>query len=163
MDAFDRIRETVHEAGEGRSATSLAYRPDSAANSIGWLIWHLARVQDDHIAELAGREQAYVADGWADRLGMAPDTGDIGYGHTSEQVGAVALDGPDVVLAYYDSVHDRTLEYIDTINAAELDRIVDYGRDPPVSAGVRLVSVISDCLQHAGQANYLGGLLDRMP
>jgi uncharacterized damage-inducible protein DinB len=160
-DAFGRIVEEARRAADGQSAEALAYRPDADANSIAWLVWHLSRVQDDHVSELAGVEQAYVADGWAQRLGLPPDTTDIGYGHTSEQVAGVQPNTADDLLAYLDAVHTRTLVYLETVDAAELDRIVDYRWDPPVSAGVRIVSVINDCMQHAGQANYVRGLHER--
>lgn len=160
-DAFGRIQEEVHRVTEGLDAAALAFRPDADANSIGWLVWHLTRVQDDHVADIAGRGQAWVEAGWADRFGMAADPHDIGYRHTSDQVAAVRPDGPTVLVDYHDAVHERTLEYLDTIDAAELDRIVDEGWDPPVSAGVRLVSVVGDDLQHLGQAAYVRGLLER--
>ena len=161
-DAFGRIKEEVHDAANELSAPGLNYRPDPDANSIGWLLWHLARVQDDHVAHLAGREQLYVAGGWADQLGFAPDERDLGYGHTSEQVGAVKFEEPGVLLAYYDVVHSRSLEYVASVTGAELDRIVDERWDPPVSAGVRIVSVIDDCMQHSGQALYVRGMFDRL-
>ena len=161
-DAFGRIRGEVHDAATGLSGAGLNYRPDPEANSIGWLIWHLTRVQDDHVAHLAGRSQEYVANGWAERLGLTPDEKDLGYGHTSQQVAAVTFDSPDTLLAYYDAVHERSLEYVASITARELDRIVDTRWDPPVSAGVRLVSVIDDCMNHAGQANYVRGMLERL-
>ena len=44
---------------------------------------------------------------------------------------------------------------------ADLPRVVDERWDPPVTLGVRLVSVISDCLQHAGQAAFVRGILLR--
>jgi len=161
-DAFSRIKEEVHSAANGLSAAGLQYRPDADANSIGWLVWHLARVQDDHVAHLAGRRQAYVDDGWAERLGLVADEGDLGYGHTSQQVAAVKFDSPDTVVAYFDEVHARSLEYVAAIDATELDRVVDERWDPPVTAGVRIVSVIDDCMNHAGQANYVRGMLDRI-
>lgn len=160
-DAFERIKGWVHQAVADLPVGGLNYRPDADANSIGWLIWHLARVQDGHMSDLAGRRQAYVAAGWAERLGLAPDESDVGYGHTSEQVAAVRFDTPDDLLAYYDAVHGRSLEYVSGIDAAELDRIVDTSWDPPVSAGVRIVSVIDDCMNHTGQANYVRGMFDR--
>jgi uncharacterized damage-inducible protein DinB len=161
IDAFGRIREETEAAASGLSAEALAYRPDAGANSIGWLVWHLTRVQDDHVSELAGRPQAYVVDGWAERLGLPADSSDLGYGHSSAQVAAVRFDSPDIVLGYHRSVTARTEEYLTGIDSAELDRVVDTRWDPPVTAGVRLVSVISDCLQHAGQAAYVRGMWDR--
>ena len=161
-DAFGRIRGHVHSAATGLSGAGLNYRPDSDANSIGWLVWHLTRVQEDHVAHLAGKPQEYVAGGWAQRLALKPDDNDLGYGHTSQQVAAVTFDSPETLLAYYDAVHERSLDYVASINASELDRLVDTSFDPPVTAGVRIVSVIDDCMNHAGQANYVRGMFERL-
>ncbi|MDH3292767.1 MAG: DinB family protein [Acidimicrobiia bacterium] len=161
IDAFTRIPTEVESATVGLSADGLAFRPDPAANSIGWLVWHLTRVQDHHVSELAGRRQLYTSEGWANRLGMEPDPADIGFGHSADQVAAVRFDEPGPVVAYLGAVTERTLEYVSSIDAAGLDRIVDRRWDPPVSAGVRLVSVIGDCMQHAGQARYVRGIYDR--
>ncbi len=159
-DAYGRIHELVHRITDGLDEEALAYRPDADANPIGWLIWHLTRVQDDHVSEIAGHEQAWVADGWAQRFRMEPDPANTGYGHTSEQVSAIRPDA-QLLRDYHDAVHERTVAYLATIDPDELDRIIDYGWDPPVSVGVRLVSVIGDDLQHAGQAAYVKGLLER--
>lgn len=160
-DAFGRVVEDVEGAVAGLTAEQLAFRPDPDANSIAWLVWHLTRVHDDHVSELAGREQAYTELGFAARFGFDLDPDDIGYGHTSADVAAVRVDGPELLVAYLRAVTDRTGEYLATVDAAELDRIVDRRWDPPVTAGVRLVSVVNDSTQHAGQAAYVRGLLDR--
>lgn len=161
-DAFGRMREGVRRVTDGLDAVSLAYRPDPDANSIAWLVWHSTRVQDDHVSQIAGREQAWIIEGWADRFDLSLEPMDTGYGHTSEQVAAVDVDGPGLLVAYHEAVAQRTLEYLGTIDAAELDRIVDDRLDPPVSVGVRLVSVTADQLQHLGQAGYVRGLLERL-
>ena len=160
-DAFGRVVEDFERALSGLSADALADRPDADANSIAWLCWHATRVQDDHVAELADRTQAWHDSGFEERFGFAFDTRDVGYGHTSEQVAAVRVDGPAILLEYLAAVHARTLDYLATVDAAELDRVVDRNWDPPVTAGVRIVSVIDDCIQHAGQAAYVRGLLER--
>ena len=160
-DAFQRVREGVRRVTERLDAEALAYRPDMEANSIGWLVWHLTRVHDDHVSEIAGRDQAWHDDGWADRFDLPLDRADIGYGHSSEQVGAVRPADPALLVEYHEAVADRTLAYLDTVDAAELDRIIDDRWDPPVSVGVRLVSVIEDQMQHLGQAAYVRGLFER--
>lgn len=161
LDAFGRIGEEVEQVVEGLTAEGLSHQPDAGSNSVGWLIWHLTRVEDDHVSEIADRPQAYVEDGWAAKLGMRPDTGDTGYGHTPEQVAAVRFDGPDQLLRYHRAVATRTADYLTTLDTDEPDRIIDDRWDPPVTVGVRLVSVIGDCLQHVGQAAYLRGLYER--
>ena len=160
-DAFDRVHQVVQASAERLDADALAWRPDAEANSIAWLVWHLTRIQDHHLSEIAGREQAWTADGWAQRLRRPADPDDTGYGHTSQEVAAVRPEGPDLLLGYHAAVAQRTQEYLATVDADELDRIIDRSYDPPVSVGVRLVSVISDNLQHAGQARYVRGLVER--
>lgn len=160
-EAFGRIPRIAHGAVDGLDRDGLLWRPEPGTNPIGWLVWHLTRVQDDHVAELAERDQVWVTGGWPALFGLADDTTETGYGHTPEQVAAVRPEGPDVLLEYLDEVTDRTREFLATIGAEDLDRIVDTSWDPPVTMAVRLVSVISDGLQHAGQAAFLRGLHDR--
>jgi uncharacterized damage-inducible protein DinB len=158
-DALSRIREVVHEVTSGLTPEQIAYRPKPSANSIGWLIWHLTRVQDDHIAEVAGAEQAWTAEGWADRFGLPFDAMATGWGHSAAEASKVEVDSADLLTGYYDAVHERSLAFVRMLADADLDRIVDERWDPPVTLGVRLVSVIDDDAQHAGQAAYLRGLI----
>jgi uncharacterized damage-inducible protein DinB len=164
-DAFGRIRETVHETVDGLTPGQLAFRPDSGSNSIGWLVWHLTRIQDDHIADVAGTGQVWTAGAsgstWADRFGLPFAASATGYGHGSEAVAAVQVRSGEMLTGYYDAVHAETLNYVQGLADADLDRIVDKAWDPPVTLGVRLVSVINDDLQHAGQAAYLRGIIER--
>ena len=166
VDAFGRVQENVHEVVRGLTSSQLAERLAPDANSIAWLVWHLTRVQDDHVADLAGTEQAYTAsrDGgqsWADRFGFDLDPSSIGYGHTSAQVAAVHVADPALLTGYYDAVHDRTLAYLRTLADADLDEVIDEAWDPPVTRGVRLVSVVDDDIQHAGQAAFVAGIARR--
>jgi uncharacterized damage-inducible protein DinB len=159
-DAFERVRGEVHHAVEGLSSEELAFRIDADANSVAWLVWHLTRVQDDHIAAVAGTEQLWTSSGWADRFALPLETTDTGYGHTSEQVGVVRCDAQEL-LDYFDAVLEHTLGFVNTLGDDDLERIVDTRWNPPVTLGVRLVSVIDDDVQHAGQAAYVRGILGR--
>lgn len=159
IDAFGRIRGVVHAAVEGLTAEQLALRLDGKANSIAWLVWHLTRIQDDHIADVAGTEQVWTSRGWVERFGLPFDPAATGYGQGPDEVAAVRVESADLLLGYYDEVHDRTTAYVEGHRDADWDRIVDDSWDPPVSLGVRLVSVISDDLQHAGQAAFVRGLV----
>jgi len=159
-DAFERVREGVHHAVEGLTTEVLASRLDTEANSIAWLVWHLTRVQDDHVADITGEEQLWTALDWAQRFGLPFDVLDTGYGHGSREVAVVVADAATLI-GYHDAVCDSTLRFVGHLRDAALDRIVDADWDPPVTMGVRLVSVISDDLQHAGQAAFLRGVLER--
>ncbi|HST67440.1 MAG TPA: DinB family protein [Mycobacteriales bacterium] len=159
-DAFDRIKSVVGRALDGLTDEELATRVEPGANTIGWLVWHLTRIQDDHICAAAGIEQAWTSQGWYDRFGLPFEPSEHGYGHSAEQVAEVRVSA-ELLRDYHDAVHARTKDYVATLSDVDYDRIVDTSFDPPVSLGVRLVSVISDDLQHAGQAGYVKGLLQR--
>jgi hypothetical protein len=158
-DAFGRVREVVHEVVDDMTPEELAYRVDPEANTVAWLIWHLTRVQDDHIAEVAGLPQVWT--GWRERFGLPLPPADTGYGHTPDQVAAVRVESAELLTGYYDAVHQQTVDYVGGLTDDDLPRIVDRSWDPPVTLAVRLVSVISDDLQHAGQAAFLKGVIRR--
>ena len=161
LNAFDNIEQAVRGAVEGIEPDLLTARVDPGANTIAWLVWHLTRIQDDHVAEVAGRPQAYREAGWADRFGLPFAVGATGYGFSRADVDATRISDPDLLLGYHAEVHRRTAEFLSGLSGSDLDRIVDERWDPPVTLGVRLVSVVSDDLQHAGQAAILRGFLER--
>ncbi|MGZ4693942.1 MAG: mycothiol transferase [Acidimicrobiales bacterium] len=159
IDLFGRVAEHVGNAVEGLDAEQLATPPVPGSNPIGWLIWHLTRVEDAHVAELLEDDQIWTTGDYARRVGVEPDPHNSGYGHTPEQVASIRPEGPEVLLEYYGAVAARTKKYLEGVTAADLDRIVDERWDPPVTLGVRLVSIADDELQHGGQANYARGIL----
>ena len=159
LDLYGRIPPLARDAVDGLDAEALARAPKPGANPIGWLIWHLARVQDSHVAELLDADQLWTAGSWAGRFGLDPDPDNTGYGHTPEDVAAVRPEGPDVLIEYLEAASARTCDYLEGLGPDDLDQVVDRNWDPPVTLGVRLVSIADDCLQHIGQAAYVRGLL----
>lgn len=160
-DAFTRIHEGLPAQLEGLTAEQILWRPAPAANPIGWLAWHLARVQDDHLADLGNVEQAWTS-GWSKRFALPYDEQAIGYGQSSEEVGAFSVTDVELLAGYYEDVHELTLRVLQTLQTpADYERIVDDRWDPPVTAAVRITSVIGDITQHFGQLSYVRGLLDQ--
>jgi uncharacterized damage-inducible protein DinB len=159
LELYGRIPPLARHAVEGLDVAQLTERPGPRANTIAWLIWHLTRVQDDHVAEILGADQLWAHGDWARALGLDPDPSNTGYGHSVDEVATVRPERPEVLLEYLDAVDARTREMLRNLTAAELDRVVDRRWDPPVTLGVRLVSIADDSLQHAGQAAYVRGLL----
>jgi uncharacterized damage-inducible protein DinB len=157
-DAFGRIQEEVHAAVAGLTDDELAYRVTADANSIAWLVWHLTRVQDDHVAGVAGLSQVWTEQGWAERFALPFADSEIGYGQSSKQVGEVRASA-ELLTEYYDATHEQTIGYVKGLTGKSLTRVVDDAWDPPVTLAVRLISVISDDLQHVGQAAFIRGLL----
>jgi uncharacterized damage-inducible protein DinB len=161
VDGFERVRGVVHRTLAGLTEEQLTYRVDEDANTIAWLVWHLTRVQDDHIADVAGTEQVWTAAGWAERFGLPFPPEVTGYGQSTAEVAAVRGISADDLAAYHDAVADQTVRYVESLGDEDLDRIVDTSWNPPVTLAVRLVSVIADDLQHAGQASFVLGILKR--
>jgi uncharacterized damage-inducible protein DinB len=158
IDTFGRIHELYAGVADDLDLKTAHHRPDGTGNSIAWLLWHVARLQDDHVVGLAGGTQLWHGE-WADRFDLPFDRNDIGYGHSARDVDAVQVARLEDLVAYQDAVHQQTLRYLEGVDADELDRVVDRNWNPPVTAGVRLVSLLGDCLQHLGQAAYVKGLL----
>ncbi len=159
LELYGRVPPLARDAVSGVDIDQLTDSPAPGANTIAWLIWHLARVQDHHVSELLDTDQLWVAERWARLFGLDPDPSNTGYGHSADLVPSVRPERPGVLLEYLDAVDGRTRRMLRNLLPEELDRIVDRRWDPPVTLGVRLVSIADDCLQHAGQAAYVRGLL----
>ena len=159
LDLFGRLPELVRSAVRDLSPDQLAYAPADGTNTIAWLVWHLARIEDDHVADVRGAEQVWADGDWASRFGLPHGTLDTGYGHGAAQVAAVRPESWGTLVEYYEAVHSRTTAYLEHLRDDDLDQVVDDRWDPPVTLGVRLVSVANDAAQHVGQAAYLRGLL----
>ncbi len=158
-DALTRVRDTAHRVLKGLGEERLTYRVDDRANSVAWLIWHAARIQDDHVADVAGTDQVWTSVGWAARFALPFDDSATGFGHSSEDVAAVRSSA-EHLSGYLDAVTERSLQFVERLSDTDLDRVVDERWDPPVTLAVRLVSVVSDGLQHVGQAAFVRGLTD---
>jgi hypothetical protein len=158
LDAFGRVNDAVQRVMDGSDQAMLAFRPEPGTNSIAWLVWHLTRVQDTHVARFALREQRWIEEGWHERFGLRFQPADRGIGHTAEDVALLGAVPGELLLGYFDAVHKTTISLLDELNFSE---IIDTSYNPPVSVGVRLVSVISDNIQHAGQALFVRGIYER--
>ena len=159
-DLFGRIGPTATRAVDGLGEDALTARLDPRANTIAWLAWHLARGQDAQVAAAVGREQVWTRDGWARRFDLPFDDGATGYGQSAADVGRVRA-SDDLLLGYVHAVQVESQDVLAALTDDDLDRVVDEAWDPPVTLGVRLVSVIADDLQHVGQAAYVRGIAER--
>ncbi len=159
LEFYDRIPPLAVRAVDGLTADQMATAPAPGTNTIGWLVWHLSRVQDHHVAELMEADQIWATGEWAARCGLEPDQSNTGYGHGPEEVLLVRPEAPAALLDYLNVVHERARHFLAGLSPDDLDRVVDDRWDPPVTLGVRLVSIADDCMEHAGQAAYVRGLL----
>ena len=160
LDGYGRVMEALELALKGLTEDDLNRQPRPDCNSMGWLAWHLTRVQDDHVADLMGEEQIWTRDKWYARFDRSPSPKDIGWGHTTDEVAAFRSPDPGTLLEYHRTVLERTKRYISSLTSDDLDRDLDEPWFQPLpTVGVRLISIMSDGLQHAGQVAYVRGLL----
>jgi hypothetical protein len=163
VDGFGRIRENVADVLDGLTPEQATYRIDADANPVSWLVWHLTRIQDDHVAAAFGVPQVWSAQRWAARFGLPAGMMDHGWGDSSAQVATVAAAtssaGP--LLEYHEATYAQTIKLVSSVSDADLDRVVDTRWTPHVTLGVRLVSVLDDDMQHIGQAAFVRGILLR--
>jgi len=162
IDGYSRISQILNRTLPGLTPEQLVFRPTEEANSIAWLVWHLTRIQDHHISGLAGKEQLWVTNGWHERFGKPADPSDTGQRYTAEQVAEIRPSDVQLLLDYHDAAYQRSVEFIKTLSESDLDRELNEPQWTPLpTVGVRLVSVIADNTQHAGQAAYLKGIIEK--
>jgi hypothetical protein len=160
-DSLGRVHELIPAVLDGLTGEDLLWRPDPEANSIGWLIWHLTRIEDDHVARLAGIEQAWTADGWYQRFGLPYLKAAHGFRMTPVEVGAFNVTDTALLNGYAAASWAQTQAVLSSLGDGRLDEVIDPRYTPPVTIGVRLVSVIVETAQHVGQAGYIRGLRER--
>lgn len=164
MDSIDILRDLAARPLEAVNRLSAVLTPEAANahpgghdNSIAWLLWHIGREIDAQIAHLAGREQLWTREGFQQRFGM--ETSEVGVGHASAEARGIVVDDPALLLEYVSAATAFLEEYLSTLTPENLGEVIDPGWDPPVTRGVRLVSIIDDAAQHAGQVGYAAGIL----
>jgi len=154
---FTRISQVLETSLDGLNEYEINRQPCPECNSIGWMVWHLTRVQDRFVAMLSDNEQVWITEKWYENFGREADSRDIGYGHSPEDIANFKAPDAKILLDYHHATLERTKQYTNRISPEELDRAIDDSGAPTVA--LRLTAFISDNLQHAGQVAYLRGWL----
>jgi Protein of unknown function (DUF664) len=133
VDAVGRIRGVVHRVVDSLTPEQLAFRVDPKANSIAWLVWHLTRIQDDHVADVAQAEQVWTSQGWVERFGLPFDPGTPATGTGPMRWRPCRWSPASCWWATMMRSTSRRPGYVERLGEADLARIVDRSWDPPVS------------------------------
>lgn len=159
LDALGRVRDMVQENLRDLSPEELLAPPKPHS---AWLAWHTARVQDANCSGLMECSQLWITDGWHGRFSIPPDPRDYGSGHrqTPAQVDAFTVNDKRLLLDYLDAVFAITKAHLSTVKNTDLNRLLNEPQYQPLpTLSLRLASVINCNTRHAGQIEYLRGLI----
>lgn len=137
----------------------LAAHPGGHDNSIGWLLWHMGREIDVQLSALSGLPEVWTSLGFAKRLGLGELGDGVGYGQTSDEARRIVVTDPHVLVDYVIAAGEALSVYLSALDPETLADVVDEGWNPPVTRATRLVSIVDDAVQHAGQVGYALGIL----
>lgn len=124
-------------------------------NSVAWLLWHSGREIDVQLSALTGAPEQW--EDFRERFGLGEIGETFGYGHSPEQAAEIRVDDQQLLVDYLTATLNAFTEYVSTLSEAALDDIIDENWTPPVTRGVRLVSIIDDAIQHVAQAAFIAG------
>src|SRR5262250_2434446 len=84
----DLHRPLVDDLLKGLSDSQIRGRPVPGVNTIAWLLWHMARIEDVGINRFFVDEAQVLDGGWAARLGVGRR--DVGTGMSDGEVEALS-------------------------------------------------------------------------
>ena len=155
-DALEKENGFLIDALDGLTADEMSWQPAPDANSIGWILWHMVRVEDMWIQFFAQfQTELWEAEGWHEKFGLP--TRDNGFGHTTEQVNNFPGVDLEQFLQYRAAVRASTLAYLNTLSPDDMET-VPRERRPEMSLGAMFRQIIGEMYQHLGHIAYLLGL-----
>lgn len=145
------------QALQGLSREEAAWRPASGCNSIGLILFHMARTEDSLIQGLLQKtELIWDAEKWHDQLGMARE--EAGSHYTVDQVNAFKVPDLSKLLAYYEAVRAKTKEKLRSMPVEAFDEKITFPHVGEMTIGAFFAFMISHTAEHIGQISYLRGL-----
>ncbi len=158
---LDHNKEMVEKAIDGLTDKELSRRPTDHCNSIGWLLWHMARAEDGLVSGAQKSPELWTEQGWHEKFGMEPE--DSGFQHKSEQLAAFKAPPLDDLKAYWAATEQKARECLKSLRPEDLDRqvpsFIGEGTIPLVTF---LNYLVHEVVVHGGQIAYLRGMYKGM-
>ncbi|MDA0769103.1 MAG: DinB family protein [Chloroflexi bacterium] len=174
MRLGDFIEETLEDyygrvnvAIEPLTSLEMAWRPSPEANSIAFIYWHVARVEDGWTNSFGKGESAvWQRDRWHERLGLAEKGS--GFGLSVEELAAFPDLPKDLLQEYFTSVRQETLAFLRGLGESDFDYVPNRTPFPETAGTVSRFrsfsmarmyrQLIGEEDQHLGQISYVRGL-----
>ena len=156
-DALNKEHKSLMEAVTDLTPQELAWRAGPEANPIGWILWHMIRVEDMWIQFFVQHQpEIWERDGWHQKFGLP--TRNNGFGHTPDQVSDFPNLDLSELLSYGQAVRTQTLQYLGGLSPEDYN-IVPRERRPEMSVGAVFRQIVGEFYQHQGHISYLKGLI----
>ena len=154
-EAFEKLERTL----DGLSEDEFHWRPALESNTIDWMVWHMARVEDNWInTRLRETVSIWDRDGWGERIDVG-ESGN-GYGQTAEEIRATPAFDVPLVMEYYRAVRKGTTDYFENeMQVEDLKKEVTHSRYDPISYAWVLGHLLCEEAEHLGQIEYLRGMM----
>ena len=149
----------LNQALDGLTDDEMRWKPTLESNSIDWMVWHMARVEDNLVNYvLQNRASIWERDGWGERLGIA--TTSAGAGMTVHEIRAMGRINVPAVMEYYRSVRQETSDYFENImQEDDLSRVIEHTSFRGVTGAWVLGRLLCEEAEHLGQIEYLRGIM----
>ena len=102
-DCLEQVQIRLLGTCEGMTQEEVLWRPAPYANNIGFILWHVARAEDNMVTRLEGGPPLWVSAGWHEKFNQPADSPDPG-----DRMGLRALSIPDlnILMGYPQAVGD---------------------------------------------------------
>lgn len=160
-NALEMQRNDLLRSLQGLTPLDLAWRPAAQGNAIGFLAWHMARVEDMWVQRVfQGKQQLWQSDGWSGKLGMDAYARDNGYGFDEAKLAGFQPPHLDQLLAYMDAVRQNTLAFLDAWNpaGAPVQAVIPWDKSTTMPIEKFWAQILWELNQHGGQIAYVRGL-----
>ncbi len=123
----DLHRLLVDDVLSGLSEAQVRGRPHPSVNTVAWLLWHAARIEDVGVNRFVADRPQVLDEGWLDRLGVPRR--DVGTGMNDAEVDNLsARIDLQALRGYWEAVTRGTLAVVETLRGADLDSPVPAER-----------------------------------
>ncbi len=157
LAGLDRVKEANMKTLDGLSRHELVWRPGPEANTIGLIIFHSARSEDNVVqSRVQGKSQIWESEKWYQKLNLP--IADTGAHYTVQQIAAFPAPELNDWLAYAGAVRTRTQDYLKGMTNAGFGKVINVPRHGDVTIGWYLMNMVVHMAEHAGEISYLRGL-----
>lgn len=150
QNGLDRVLDSLTQA-------EIAWQPTSGCNSIGLILFHMARTDDGFLlGAMLGGTPLWESREWFAKLNLP--AAESGHQYTVEQVDSFQVPPKQDLLAYGDAARNAVIEAVQGLTPERLARIVKTPFMGDVPLQTLLAAMVGHAYMHVGEISYLRGM-----